>query len=205
MPAAGVTACHAATLGVVSPVPRSGPTAYARASSAMSAGSRPSSSGASPSRRGMPGSGQANCERPAGDILRHAFTRACRATPQAKSALRRSHIVLAQAHGSRLLHAAVGRFRAHDLQLSCGAYVAASPLRSAARDDTRHQSGDVPDSLNCSRVMGKYQHASANGHCATSPTCTSSVGELHASVRGQRLRPSAHLLAAHVGDKRRVL
>ncbi len=29
----------------------------------------------------------------------------------------------------------------------------------------------VPERRNCSRVVGRYQHASAYGHCATSATC----------------------------------
>ena len=52
--------------------------------------------------------------------------------------------------------------------------------RQSAAGLQRHVSGGgrracarnrAPDSRNCSRVCGRYQHASANGDCATSVTC----------------------------------
>ena len=113
-----------------------------------------SSSGGSPSRRGMPGSGHANCERPASDMRFHAASRACDASAPCK--LRCS--------GMRAPPAAQRRSTAGQRS---AAGLRTLRVSASGRVGARRR---APDSLNCSRVCGRYQHASAKGECATSDT-----------------------------------
>lgn len=82
------------------------------------------------------------------------------ASPQESAPL----LLLLALSGARLKQRRVGAVRAHNLQLACPA-----PPRQL-HGAQRAQRGDAPESRNCSRVCGRYQHASAKGECATSAT-----------------------------------
>ena len=99
---------------------------------------------------------------------------------------------------------------------SCGPIICSWPVRGHPRLSLQARAPDVhsvlvwggaPARRNCSRVCGRYQHASAKAQCATSDTWRSAAQAVSGACgaqrrRRRRRRNAARLLAARVRHER---